>query len=240
VRGTGRERRYTIGQFPDWSTTAARARARELRRDIADGGDPLGDLQDQRAAPTVAQLADRFEAEHLPRKASSTAGEYRRILRIHVRPFFGLHTKVADIAFADIDRLHRRITAEDKPFAANRTLALVSKMFSLAVRWGMRSDNPCRSVERNYEGKRRRYLSGDELERLTKALAEHPDRQAADIIRVLLLTGCRRGEALAMRWADVDVTTGVWSKPGSTTKQRTDHIVPLSAPARQLLSEIRT
>src|SRR5215469_1448904 len=73
VRGTGRERRYTIGQFPDWSTTAARTRARELRRDIADGGDPLGDLQDQRAAPTVAELADRFEAEHLPRKAGSTA-----------------------------------------------------------------------------------------------------------------------------------------------------------------------
>jgi integrase len=238
TRGTGRERRLTIGSATVWRTTAAREEAKRLKQEIDRGVDPLGDLQEQRAAPTVAELCDRFEAEHLPRKAPSTAGEYRRSLRNHVRPFFGLHTKVGDVAFADIDRLHRRLTAEGKPFAANRTLALVSKMFSLAVRWGMRSDNPCRNIERNYEGKRRRYLSGDELERLTKALAEHPDKQAADIIRLLLLTGCRRGEALSMRWADVDLTNAVWSKPGSTTKQRSDHIVPLSAPARQLLSDI--
>jgi integrase len=240
VRASGRERRYTIGQFPDWSTTAARAKALELRRDISDGGDPLGDLEDQRAAPTVDELCDRFEAEHLPRKAKSTANEYRRSLRNHVRPFFGKHVKVADITFTDIDRLHRRITANGHPYAANRTLALVSKMFALSVRWGMRADNPCRGIERNYEGKRRRYITADELPRLTEALAQFKDQQAANIIRMLLLTGARRGEVLAMRWADVEVTTGVWSKPGSTTKQRTDHIVPLSAPARQLLSEIRT
>jgi integrase len=240
VRTSGRERRYTIGQFPDWSTTAARAKAQQLRQDISDGGDPLGDLEDLRAAPTVDELCDRFEAEHLPRKAESTANEYRRSLRNHVRPFFGKHVKVADVTFADIDRLHRRITANGHPYAANRTLALVSKMFALSVRWGMRADNPCRGIERNYEGKRRRYIAADELPRLTEALAQFKDQQAANIIRVLLLTGARRGEVLAMRWADVDVTTGIWSKPGSTTKQRTDHIVPLSAPARQLLSEIRT
>jgi integrase len=52
------------------------------------------------------------------------------------------------------------------------------------------------------------------------------------------MTGARRGEVMSMRWAEVDLGTGVWSKPGSTTKQKTDHIVPLSAPARMLLAEI--
>jgi integrase len=65
---------------------------------------------------------------------------------------------------------------------------------------------------------------------------EHPDKQIADIVRVLLLTGCRRGEALDMRWADIDLTAGVWSKPAVSTKQKEDHVVPLSAPVRLLLS----
>ena len=111
-------------------------------------------------------------------------------------------------------------------------------MFSLAVRWGMRSDNPCKGVERNYEAARKRYLSPDELARLAKALAEHPDKQAADIVRLLLLTGARKGEALAMRFADVDLTTGIWTKLAHTLKQKRDHIVPLSAPARALLADI--
>ena len=80
----------------------------------------------------------------------------------------------------------------------------------------MRDDNPCKGIERNVEHHRRRYLVGDELVRLIKALAEHEDRQAADIIRLLLLTGARRGEVLAMRWADVDLSEGTWSKPPSS------------------------
>jgi integrase len=112
-------------------------------------------------------------------------------------------------------------------------------MFSLAVRWNMRIDNPCKGVDKNTEYRRRRYLSADELGRLVTVLAAYPDRQTADIVRLLLLTGARRGEALAARWADVDLTAGLWSKPASSTKQKQDHEVPLSGPARQLLSEIR-
>jgi integrase len=234
----GRERRITIGQFPDWSTTAARAKARELRRDIDDGGDPLADIQAEREAPTVAELCARFEAEHLPRKRESTAGDYARMLRLYVCPSLG-HLKVADVRFDDIDRLHRKVTAAGYPYRANRCAAVLSKMFSLAIRWNMRQDNPARGIERNKEYLRRRYLSPDELARLLVALNTHPDRQSANIIRMLLLTGARRGEVLSMRWADVDLTAGTWSKPPSSTKQKEHHQSPLSAPARQLLSELR-
>jgi integrase len=97
-------------------------------------------------------------------------------------------------------------------------------MCTLAVQWRWRTDNPCRHVPRNDEHKRKRYLSAAELERLSKALTEHDDRDAADVFRLLLLTGARRGEVLAARWRDIDLETGTWSKPGSTTKQKTDHI----------------
>jgi integrase len=235
----GRERVYTIGDAMVRRCTVARTKAKDLRRDIEDGGDPLGDIEDERSAPTVADLIERFREEHLPRKRESTRADYERMLRLHIGPHFGQHTKVADIRFEDVDALHRKITKTGATYAANRCVAIMSKMFSLAVRWGMRERNPARGIERNIEYSRRRYLSGDELVRLTAALAKHPDKQAADIIRMLTLTGARRGEVLGMRWADVDLTEGVWSKPPSSTKQKEHHQVPLSAPARQLLSDIR-
>jgi integrase len=234
----GRERRITIGEYPTWTVGAARIKARTYRRLVEDGGDPLADIEEERAAPTVWELCDRFQAEHLPRRRPGTAKNYALILRLHVRPHFGPHVKVAEVTIDDIEKLHRKITNAGSPSAANRTVATLSKMFSLAIRWGMRADNPATGIERNPETGRKRYLKGDELARLVAALAVHPDRQAADIIRMLLLTGARRGEVFAMRWADVDLTEGTWTKPGSTTKQKTEHIAPLSAPARQLLAEI--
>jgi integrase len=235
----GRDRCFTIGQFPDWAVTAARAEAKRLRQEVDRGGDPLADVEAERAAPTVWELADRFTSEHLPRKRVSTAEDYRAMLENYVRPHFGPHAKVADVTFADVDALHRKITRGGSPYAANRCVAIVSKMFSLAVRWGYRGDNPAKGIERNTEYGRRRYMSGDELGRLVAALAAHPDRQAADAVRLLLLTGARRGEVLGARWADIDLSAGIWSKPASSTKQKEHHEAPLSAPARALLARIR-
>jgi integrase len=233
----GRERTYTIGDASVWRCTAARDKAKELRRQIEDGGDPLGDIEDERAAPTMVELVERFRAEHLPRKRPSTRDDYDGILRLHVEPHFGQHTKVADVTFADIDALHRKITKSGATYVANRTVAVLSKAFSLAIRWGWRETNPAKGIERNKEFNRRRYLSGEELVRLVKALAEHGDRQAADVFRLLLLTGARKGEVLSMRWTSIE--DGVWSKLPSSTKQKEHHQVPLSAPAIQLLADIR-
>lgn len=119
-------------------------------------------------------------------------------------------------------------------------------MFTLAIKWDWCDKNPCRGVERNPESKRKRYLSDPELQRLTKALAETPDRQFANIILLLILTGVRRGEVLSMKWNDLALSkdkkgiwTGIWTKLGSTTKQKSDHVVPLSAPVCQLLAKIK-
>ena len=233
----GRERTYTIGDATVWRATDARDKARELRREIEDGGDPLGAIEEERVAPTIADLIERFRAEHLPKKRPGTARDYESLIRLHVGPHFGQHTKVADVRFEDVDALHRKVTKAGSPYSANRCVTVLSKMFALAVRWHMRETNPVKGIERNVEHHRRRYLSGDELVRLTRALNKHSNKEAADAIRLLLLTGARRGEVLSMRWDDV--ADGVWSKPPSSTKQKEHHQVPLSAPALQLLSDIR-
>ena len=236
-KADGLERRFTIGTFPAWSATAAREEAKRLKREVDGGGDPVGKFKAEREAPTVASLCLRFEAEHLPRLRPSTAQMYRGLIKNEVVPTLG-RTKVAAVEFTDIDRLHRNLSRR-APYLANRLLALLSKMFSLAVLWNMRTASPIRGVQRNQEIKRKRYLSGDELARLSKALAEHHNREAADALRLILLTGARKSEVLSATWSQFDFGVGTWTKPGATTKQKTDHCVPISAPARQLLTQVR-
>jgi integrase len=233
----GRERRYTIGSFPDWGTTAAREEAKRLKREIDGGADPVGEQEENRAAATVADLCSRFERDYLPRKRPSTQRVYRQQIATDILPALG-RMKVAAVSHADIDGFHHRLSAR-APTHANRTLAVLSRMFNLAIRWSWRADNPCRGVERNQEQKRHHYLTGAELTRLAAALSKLDDVSAANAVRLLLLSGARRGELLAAKWADIDVKAGVWVKPAATTKQAVLHRVPLSAAAVQLLTEMR-
>jgi integrase len=234
----GRERRYTIGQFPDWNTNAAREEAKALKQRIDRGEDPMADIEAGRDAKTVADLCRRFLEEHSERKnRPGTTAFYRAMLDNWVLPKMK-HLKVGEVTYSDVDGLHAAVTKNGGPYAANRVLAALSKMFSLAVKWKWRTDSPVKGVERNQEVKRNRYLSGDELTALLAALNACEDTQAANIIRLLLLTGARRGEALTATWDQFDLAAGVWIKPASNTKQKLEHRVPLSAPARLLLLEI--
>jgi integrase len=239
----GRERRFTIGSAKEWKTGAARNEAIELKKRIYRGEDPLAEIEADRNAETMADLCDRFIEEYLPRKRPKTVREYKAAIEGYIRPALK-HRKIAEVAFSDIDGLHRKITKGGKrgkgaPYVANRTIALLSKMFSQAIRWRWRADNPCKGVERNHEEKRQRYLSPLEITALSGALAGHADEQAANIVRLLLLTGARKTEALSARWSDLDLEAGVWTKPSAHTKQKAEHRVPLSAPATQLLSALR-
>jgi integrase len=236
-KSDGLERRTTLGSYPDWGAASAREEAKRLKRKIDAGGDPVGEYQESRGAATMADLCVRFEREYLPRKRASTARSYRQQIAVDIIPSLG-RMKVAAVSYDDVDALHRKISVR-APIHANRVMALLSRIFSLAIRWKMRADNPVRGIERNSESKRQRYLTASELERLSMALTELKDQGAANAVRLLLLTGCRRGELLAAKWADIKWEDGIWLKPGATTKQRTDHRVPLSAAAIELLTEIR-
>nr|WP_029927350.1 site-specific integrase [Ochrobactrum sp. UNC390CL2Tsu3S39] len=238
---SGRERRYTIGSFPDWKASAARTEASELKMRIDRGEDPMAEVEADRNAKTVADLCNEFEQRHLTKVRPATKRDYEALIRREILPAMK-HLKVAEVTFSDVDDLHRKITKRGATYLANRTVAILSKMFSLAMKWGWRdnaSGNPAKGIERNQEAKRHRYLTPKELARLTGALAQHDDVQATNIIRLLLLTGARRNEVQSVKWADIDFEAGVWTKPGSTTKQKTTHRVPLSAPALQLLVALR-
>lgn len=231
----GRERRFTIGAWPDWTVGTAREEAKRLKRDVDLGHDPLEERATDRTAPTIAELARRYREDHLPKKRSRRDDE--SMLDRDVLPVLA-RLKVADVRHADVERLHREISKR-APIRANRVVALLSRMFNLAIRWGWRADNPARGIERNHEDRRQRFLSPAEIARLAQVLDRHPERTSASLVKLLLLTGARFGETASATWDQFDLTAGVWTKPSAHTKQRKEHRVPLSAPARQLLAELK-
>jgi integrase len=158
------------------------------------------------------------------------------MLRNYVRPALG-SKRVESVRRRDIERLHQNLKAT--PYRANRVLALLSKMFSLAVQWDWRADNPCRGIQKFHEEKRERWLKTDELRGLTGALDKSTNQRAADAVRLLILTGARKGEVLKAEWPQIDFERGVWTKPSAHTKQKRTEHVPLSAAALTLLQGMR-
>ena len=238
-RARGRQRRITIGTYPDWTVAAAREAVKELKREVDRGGDPMAERHADREAPTVLDLWERYQADHLPQKAERTQADERSMWLKLILPALG-KDRVVDVTHEDVHALHRQITVKrGTPVRANRTIEVLRKAFNLSIRWQWRYDNPATGIQRNPEEKRTRYLSQQEIARLSLALAEHPERGSANAIRFMLLTGARRGEVLNARWEMFDFETGVWVKPSSHTKQRREHRVPLSAPALGLLNQMK-
>ena len=199
---------------------AAREEAKRLKRLVDQGRDPKGERHEERAAPTVNDLVDRYLAEHAPRKRERSRQEDESLIRQWIRPELG-NRKVADVRHADVETAapenHGAGYADPRQ---SRRGAAVEDVQPGGNRWEMRSDNPCRGLERNTEEKRNRYLAGDELRRLTEALAAHPNQAAANAIRLLLLTGARRGEVLGATWDQFDLEEGIWTKPAALRSKR--------------------
>lgn len=233
----GRQRSYTIGKHPDLSPGAARERATALRGRVAGGQDPLEARRDAREAPTVNELCDDYLDRHArPKKRPKSVKGDEQLIRTYIRPKLGSR-KVAAIGRRDVDELHQSLKTH--PYQANRLLALVCKMFNLAVAWGWRSDNPAKGIGRFAEDRRQRWLSADELQALAKALAIYPDKRVAAAVLLLILTGARRGEVLNATWDQFDLARAIWTKPSHHTKQKKTEHVPLSAPALALVSELK-
>jgi integrase len=237
-RKTGASRRKTIGQHgPLLTFHKAKERARIILADALKGNDPVADDRTVRDAPTMRQLAaDYLEQHAVPKKRARSVKNDCSIVDRIILPRLG-SKKVAAVQSRDIQSLH--VLMRKTPYQANRLLALLSKMLSLAVKWEWRGDNPVKGIERFQEERRERWLSDHELSQLLSVLIAHPNQRATNAVRLQLLTGARLGEVLKARWSDFDLDRGVWTKPSHHTKQkRTEHI-PLSGPTLTLLTEMQ-
>lgn len=214
------KQKMTIGRHGSpWTPDQARTEAEKLLASVKQGADPAAEKKARtKRGATVSDLADSYLTEHVEVKNKpSTAIGFRRLVEKEIKPVLG-KLQVDKVTRADVAKLHHDM--RDTPRQANQTLAVLSKMFGLAEVWGMRPDetNPCKRIERYRENKRERFLSTAEVERLGKVLAELD--QTTEVhetvlagLRLLLLTGCRLGEVLALRWDDV-VEGGVVIRDG--------------------------
>lgn len=229
----GRERRMVIGSYPEWTVLAARKQAEWFLVEIGKGRDPLEQRNNNRAAPTVQDMFERYEKDYMPKLAPRSAQDQRSMFIKSILPRLG-SKKVEDVTFNDCEALHRHLT-KDRPLRANRVIEVFRRAFNLAIKWGWLDRNPASGIEKNPEHKRERFLSPDEIRRLLLELDRHPQRTSCDAIRFILFTGCRRGEALNSTWDQFDEELKVWTKPAATTKQRKLHRVPVSSEVTNLL-----
>jgi integrase len=220
-------KRLTLGNHGKLTPDQARNEARRLSGIVATGGDPAAARAAEKSAPTVAELADRFLSEHVATKTKArTAAEYRRLVETTILPALG-NRRARDITRTEISRLHHEL--RETPYAANRVLAILSKMFSLAEKWGERPDgsNPCRLLEKYGERKRERMLTADEFGRLGEALTA-PNRSPYVVaaIKLLVFSGARLSEILNLQWDWIDFERGEARLPDSKTGAKTLHLPP--------------
>ena len=233
----GAPRRISLGNVAIRPLAEAREEARQILAAVARGEDPSADRAESKKAVLVSELAERYLREHADaHKKKRSRDEDRRFLEKILLPRWG-HKAVESITRKDAAKLHHEL--RQTPITANRVLALVSKMFSLAEAWGLRPDasNPCRHVRRNREDRRDRYLSNEELARLGVVLAEAEKNNTESpsvilALRLLLLTGARKTEVLDLRWDQVDIETGTLALSDSKTGKKR---IVLGAAAREVL-----
>jgi len=151
-----RTKRYTIGEHGAWTPDAARKEAGRLLAEIRRGADPAAARQADRKAESVAELAERFMSEHVrPRRKSSTATEYRRLIDQFIVPALG-RRPVKDVSRAEVQKLHGSMRAT--PHQANRVVAVVAAMLTWAEKQGLRPDGTnCQSVDERMAGRPRAY-----------------------------------------------------------------------------------
>lgn len=262
------KKRFRIGGM-ELSPEQARTAAEKVLASVSLGSDPAADRAGERGALSIAEIADRFMRDHVKkkRKANSVEG-YEGIIEKHIKPAIG--KKAAEkVTRADLVKLHNKVSEKQAdgtggPYAANKMLAVLSKLFNWASDLGLIKEgtNPTQ-FERFNEEQRERFLTGEELSQLGAALVEaetigiphdvegdeensrHRKRahqrhvvyspHITGAIRLLLLTGCRLREVLHLRWSEVDFERGLLFLPDSKTGRKT---VVLSEAAIDVLKSV--
>jgi integrase len=261
----GRQRWFTIGRHgAPWTPESARGEAQRLLGSVANRADPAAEKRAARNAQTVSELCNLYLADaeagrlvtrrRTVKKLSTLATDRGRIER-HIKPLLGRRA-VASVTREDIETFMHDVAAgktaakaKTKPRGvahvrggkgtASRTVGLLGAIFTYAVRRRMRPDNPVHGVLRPADGRRERRLTDDEYKALGTSLREADAKNiwpaAIAAARFLALSGWRSGEALGLRWDEIDLTR----RTATLADTKTGHSVrPLSHAACDLLRGI--
>lgn len=204
-RCAGKSRKYTIGRYPAIDLKAARELASKALRAVAEGRDPQHEKKLLRSAraDTLGAVAELFMARHSGAHRKRTRETYTGMLNKHVLPRWGSRP-AAEITRRDVIGLLDEIVDGGSPISANRTLAVVRKIFSWAVTRDIVATSPCVGVRAPApERSRDRVLSDTELRNVWLAADRYGGVYGA-LVKLLILTGQRRNEVAQARWSEFD------------------------------------
>lgn len=235
----GKRRLIRIGDACDITVKQAQQLANQYRSKIALGEDPRAEKVLKKTVPTFEQfIAERY----MPfvrgyKKAADSDDSY---LRNQILPALG-RKHLDEISKIDIIEFHHGLLKKNyRPGTCNRSLILLRYAFNLAIRWeipGVKT-NPTKDVPlfNDQEGKKERFLTKEETERLYGVLKASDNPLLQYIVPMLILTGARKREVLDARWEDFDLQKRQWRIP--ITKAGHPRYVPLSNGVINLLANV--
>ena len=238
-RDSDNKTRYSkIGKTMDITLVEARKQAQLLRAHILLGNYPGADKRDKQHCMTFAEF---FEQKYLPfakpRKRSWRDDE--KLYTRRLRSLYGT-TPLDKITRHSLQQMHSDLRSELSASSCDHHLGLMSRCLRLALDWKLIADNPAHGLKKyNEDNRRDRLMTDDELQRLMTTLDSDPARTACLVIKWCLYTTCRKGEALHLRWADINRDTNTWTIQAANAKSKKRRTVPLNPSALAILDELQ-
>jgi len=237
----GKQRRLTLGRYPDLSLADARAEAAKHLTTIAKGTDPVELLEIQKRgriekrSNRLDHVSEEFIARYAKPKNRSWK-ETQRILNREVIPHWGKRL-VADITRRDVITLIDDIF-DRAPFMANRTLSAIRRFFNWCVERDMLALNPAAGIKPPAVEKSRDRVLSDEEVKVFWTACDALGWPFGPAFKLMLVTGQRRYEVAGMRWDDLDTESALWTLSRVQTKSDRLHEVPLSSLALEIIESL--
>lgn len=237
-RDEDKQRRFKLGEYPAMTLADARERVSGIHAGLSGGLDPSKEREEWKKAPSFGKLAEEY-LERWAKVRKRSWEEDKRVIEHDLGDWE--HRKARDITRLEAARLLDAIVKRGAPVQANRTLALIRRIFNWAIEEGILESNPCHRMKpRAVEKASERALSSDEIRKVWAAFEALPSTEpehkataetARDVLKLMLLTAQRGGEVKAMAWRELDLEAGWWSISSRSAKNSRSHRVPLSKTA---------
>lgn len=237
---SGKTCHQKLGRTTEINLDQARQKVKELKAKITLGEYP-GD-EDHDRLNTNMSFSDYWEQLFLPyiSQRIRSAKKYDEYYRLRLKNAFG-NMRLDEIRRHHIESFLTEIRKDLSPASCNRYLATLKRAFSFSVDSELLEKSPARTIRLFHEESQiERYLNEEELQRLMTVLATHPNRTVSLIVQFLLLTGCRKSEALYLRWEYVDLKNRIARLPANVAKGKKIRTLVLSEQAVEVLKQLDT
>jgi integrase len=191
-------------------------------------------------AITAMTFAEFFEQKYLPfaKPRKRSWKDDLKLFNGRLKDLFG-STPLDKITRHSLQQMHSDLRATLSASSCDHHLGLMSRCLRLALDWKLITENPAQGLKKyNEDNRRDRLMTDAELQRLMAVLDSDPARTACLVIKWLLYTACRKGEALQLCWSDINRDNNTWTIQAANAKSKKRRVVPLSTSALSILDEL--